>query len=465
MTLTPDFGKGDGLEKMAVSEVMTRTLFLHQYLHDRPMPQPLPLTLDSFEVRPLDALEREPSDSAYDGQALFNPPEAVLSDSLTGPSMDGAKGASSCSGSVVGQTFVVNYRDAEKVCIRAEPRADSISLGLLEPESSVKALEESRDWLRVKHQDVEGWVLRREGDLIYLVPSDATADGVIAIPNDEASDGAGEGGSQRTNPMYECTDAVSAAAETPTLAGLVPADCLRGHSLRLLSALTETARFGALGFARQSVSALISNWPETEPFSLSTFGGPSHFLRFLRISFEQERKDVKNSAKLAVIRHKILQVLRGSERADAHSMAVALMTFSIQQLRDCSELQGVLKPTMAQMRTVETAHNYPDNADEYWPISFPGAKRIKLVFDARCSTEHNCDYVVVYKDGNHSSDNRWSPVNYTGRQNDISGKNWPGVGGRQPLYIDSDHCEIHFHSDGSNNVRQDDSCMGLSAET
>jgi hypothetical protein len=144
------------------------------------------------------------------------------------------------------------------------------------------------------------------------------------------------------------------------------------------------------------------------------------------------------------------QVLR-SGTEDSHMMAQALVSFSIQQLKEASELQSKIEPTKGLLKTVETQHNYPDNLDQYWPISFPGAKRIKLVFDPRCSTEHNCDYVVIFKDGNHSSDNRWTPINYTGRQADITNKNWPGVDGRAPLYIDSDHCDIHFHSDGSNN--------------
>lgn len=52
----------------------------------------------------------------------------------------------------------------------------------------------------------------------------------------------------------------------------------------------------------------IHNRPEDEPFSLDTFGGPVQFLRFLRVSFEEEKGDVKGSKKLEVLRKKILQV-------------------------------------------------------------------------------------------------------------------------------------------------------------
>lgn len=126
-------------------------------------------------------------------------------------------------------------------------------------------------------------------------------------------------------------------------------------------------------------------------------------------------------------------------------MAEALVSFATSQLHECATLQSTLAPTRALLKTVETTHNYADNLDEYWPIHFPGAKRLKLVFDNRCSTEHNCDFVAVYRDHNHSPENRVTNVNYTGRANDAQGKNWPGVGGRPPLYIEADKCDIHFH--------------------
>lgn len=32
-------------------------------------------------------------------------------------------------------------------------------------------------------------------------------------------------------------------------------------------------------------------------------------------------------------------------------------------------------------------------------ISIPGAKRIRVVFDEKCSTEMGCDFVRIYKGG------------------------------------------------------------------
>lgn len=45
-------------------------------------------------------------------------------------------------------------------------------------------------------------------------------------------------------------------------------------------------------------------------------------------------------------------------------------------------------------------------------------------------TETNCDYVVFFKDANHTE--RWGEERYSGRD---GGENWPGCGRRPPLEV------------------------------
>eukprot|EP00952_Eustigmatos_sp_NYUAD-ZCMA_P007853 33065-Eustigmatos_ZCMA.PRE.1 len=99
----------------------------------------------------------------------------------------------------------------------------------------------------------------------------------------------------------------------------------------------------------------------------------------------EDRADVQGSRRLNVIKQKILQVLRDGKE-DSHVLTQALVTFSVQQLKEASEMQGQLSSTKAVMTSFETPHPYLDNSDLFWPVSFPGAKRLKIVCDAECST-------------------------------------------------------------------------------
>jgi hypothetical protein len=71
-----------------------------------------------------------------------------------------------------------------------------------------------------------------------------------------------------------------------------------------------------------------------------------------------------------------------------------------------------------------------------------GAKYLLLVFDERCATETNCDYLVVSdQNGNEVGGRLTGTVN-------SSEKNWPGVGNKPALRIEGESCTMAFHSDG-----------------
>lgn len=68
---------------------------------------------------------------------------------------------------------------------------------------------------------------------------------------------------------------------------------------------------------------------------------------------------------------------------------------------------------------------------------------LQVVFDPRSRTETNCDWVIFYKD-------QARTLKYGDRFHGRNGsENFPGFGRRPPLWIPSDRCVAHFHSDGS----------------
>jgi hypothetical protein len=179
---------------------------------------------------------------------------------------------------------------------------------------------------------------------------------------------------------------------------------------------------------------------------MEKFGDLNTFITFLKTVYCLH-VGRPNSPTLDILKAKMLEVVR---REDTMGKVVCkgLMNYSMKQLVEAIKLERALPPSKARTKIIETKHNYDDNTDEYHDVHFPGAKRLKLVFDKRSATEMDCDYVYIYKDSSHTE--RWGGK-YTGRV-DGSDKNWPGVN-RPPLYIDADKCCVHFHSDGSNNVR------------
>ena len=92
--------------------------------------------------------------------------------------------------------------------------------------------------------------------------------------------------------------------------------------------------------------------------------------------------------------------------------------------------------------SVESEHPYRACTNLGIPVCFPGAPHITITFDERTCTERHADFVTIYKDE--------SRTEYWGTHERLSGGadcEWPGVKGRPPLVIPSDHCYIVFKSD------------------
>lgn len=83
-------------------------------------------------------------------------------------------------------------------------------------------------------------------------------------------------------------------------------------------------------------------------------------------------------------------------------------------------------------------------------MHLPGAHRIKVVFDPRSRTETNCDWISITQEAIEGSSTqeqrRGRSVRYHGRR---GSENFPGFGGRPPLWLDGDRFVARFRSDPS----------------
>ena len=108
----------------------------------------------------------------------------------------------------------------------------------------------------------------------------------------------------------------------------------------------------------------------------------------------------------------------------------------------------VIKPGDFEPRIIESAHPYPDSANEYKTIEIPGASGYNITFSPESRTEHSYDFIRFYKDDRHND--YWGESKYSGGQGGSS-RNFPGVDGHPPLIIPAPKFVFHFQSDGSRN--------------
>jgi len=101
-------------------------------------------------------------------------------------------------------------------------------------------------------------------------------------------------------------------------------------------------------------------------------------------------------------------------------------------------------------KMVESPHNYPDNFNQDYEISFPGAAGIEICFDPNSSTEKDYDFICFYSG---TAENKGLKVKgtqdkYSGRKGPMN-NNFPTI--EFPLLLPHPSVVLHFQSDGSNN--------------
>ncbi|CAM9543002.1 unnamed protein product, partial [Hapterophycus canaliculatus] len=127
-----------------------------------------------------------------------------------------------------------------------------------------------------------------------------------------------------------------------------------------------------------------------------------------------------------------------------------LVGYALGALRNLAARPG----TKAVVRVFETPHPYKNKMNILWNVHLPGSVRIKIVFDPRSRTETNCDWVDIIQDPDKcaaaaaaaAEGGSRRPLNrrFHGRE---GRENFPGFGGRPPLWLEGDRFLARFQSD------------------
>jgi len=248
-------------------------------------------------------------------------------------------------------------------------------------------------------------------------------------------------------------DEVSAGSNASAFVPQIPLNVLQGHVDDIERLSCDYTDAATISSAQDTIAQLVGHWPTDIPFSVQNFGSAPQLLLFVKAIFERESACLKpgqsldEATTLRSLKLRLLDALRGHD-SNAHELCNLITNFSLRLLSACIGGEGAkLKPTRAVVKTLECKHPYDDNMDQTWPISIPGAKWMKIVFDARSSTEKNCDYVDIFKTA--AKDEKWG-TRYTGRASGGE-KTWAGVGSVPYCRVEADNCHVAFHS-GINNI-------------
>eukprot|EP01041_Mallomonas_annulata_P000211 gene211-380_t len=467
MWVTGDIGSGE-IESVVLAACVYRAQCHFHLLVEGPGKQDMPSDLDKFETVTGDTEESK-------AEFIIPDIDDHTMDDVTEIANSNSAENINCSVNWP-RRFIINVRDTSEVAVRDLPKTDSTVLFNVPAGKQLIADAETGDWLHVSFQTTpavstgpgqeddqckSGWVQRRLGDLLYLIPcassskgkdSDVAWAGAEELVILEDDDGLAESSKLHSkHPMYSVEDGVSSRTFNPSIAAQSsPQLVLRGSANCFERTTADLISIATIGYAQDCLIRIISKWPSDIPFTTSHFGDPSRLLSFIKAVFIKESSISEegfssSSPSLVTLKLRLLDVVR-TDDDDASDLCRLLVGFALRQLTEGLTVESTLRPTRAVVKTLESKHPYDDNMDQSWFVSFPGAKWIKIVFDKRSSSEKDCDYCVIYK--NASKTDTWGP-RYTGRSNN-SEKVWAGVGTTPVCRVQSDSCVVHFHSDGSN---------------
>ncbi|TMW68516.1 hypothetical protein Poli38472_005984 [Pythium oligandrum] len=328
--------------------------------------------------------------------------------------------------------------------IYSGPDASSTTEGRLEVGSEIMPVEERNGWLKIvtKSEDGEtdktGWIQRRSRDEMHVIdPRVAASSEDSVVPGvDDALIFAEAAKPQLNNGSGQERGRIQLITQTSY-------ESFRTQIPRLRSFAYETHRSLATKHAQAALRLYLSYSADLAPVKWESDADVDELILYLvdiLINAGDGSGSIAKLDKLGFIRQRIGDMLTsGLGVASSQN----LIERCINVLRNGSNTLPLMR---GPMRVFESKHPYPDDQDQKWKIRIPGAKKLLIAFDPRSKTETNCDWVQFKKVG--SPEDEDNALAYSGRQGD---ENWPGFGGRPPLVIDADVCEVHFHSDGGEN--------------
>lgn len=290
-----------------------------------------------------------------------------------------------------------------------------------------------------EHQPSHGWIQYRTGDSLHIsrVSAFTESEELLTLGVDDLS-------FEPKHSNFEMDENNDDLEQLNEFSSPFTFDALKGQMNRVQSLTYDTHRAIATKASQQALLKYLCSKPIEAPAQWSDIGGPEEGILLLSRYFIEEigREAFNNRSQILDALETRVRSMLTAVHDDAESYAVLQKCFSLIQA------SGEMLPRgRGALRVLESTHPYHDNMDQYWPIEIPGAKKIKIVFDRQSKTETGCDYVTFYR-GISIREDVVGPDQISGRADN---QNWPGFGGRAPLIIDGDSCEVYFHSDSSQN--------------
>lgn len=353
----------------------------------------------------------------------------------------------------------------EGVMLYTKHRRDSTPLGMIPFGTIIVAIEQYGDWLRTNEF---AWCCRREGDQFHLVRAEAIPEEammiVLGVDDDEDISSTNHHGGIDFRAFTSASrhahspddshdlDEEEAPGEELFSPHFILED-LKEQLMRLQSLAWDTLNAATVKWAQRAVYSYVhqtlNESKSTEKWSLADIGSAEDVLSLLvhSIPASLPRNEQMRSKKMTIMSTLMIRLVQHEVQSPQLSITEPshILPTSIEFCKSCLYYSlRVLPRGRAVVRTIESNHPYDNNMNQCWAVSIPDAKRIKIVFDPKSQTETACDSLSFYKDAAHRV--TVGAKEYGGR---AGNENWPGCGGRPPLWIDGDYFEAVFRSDAS----------------
>ncbi|TMW68517.1 hypothetical protein Poli38472_005985 [Pythium oligandrum] len=336
----------------------------------------------------------------------------------------------------------VRVVDMNGVKIYSQPDASSLIVGQLKLNSQVTFSEEKGCWVKLSTtkgpQGQAGWICRRTADRQHVKDIDhgVDAEETIVIGVDDL-----QLASEAT--AYKLNDENSELEMLMKFVSQYSYETLKGQVSRLQSLAYDAHQALATRLAQKTLHYYFSCAPSLAPLHWQHVDNEDAFFLFLLETFGKttEISDSRRKSLLDVVEERLRELFMMTMN-DEHGKR--LISRCTQLLAHGSE---AFPKTRGIVRVYESSHPYPDDTDHKWEVRIPGATKLRIMFDPRSKTEDYCDWLIFSKTGSDGQE-QYGEGLYCGRGGT---ENWPGCGGRPPLVIDSNACDVHFHSDASRN--------------
>ncbi|RLN02302.1 hypothetical protein BBJ28_00003986 [Nothophytophthora sp. Chile5] len=335
---------------------------------------------------------------------------------------------------------------SDGVKVYREKNRESDVVGELGAGMTFTVREHQGSWLQVSSEDIAelgeekvGWVCQRSGGTIHAASIATCANGedLLTLGIDDKS-------FETKDSVLEMDESNEEETSLATLCSPFAFDEFKGQIDRIQGLAYDSHRALATKAARDAILTFLSYDPKRAPVALSALGDVEETLLLLSHFFLEENSGAAYDSQSDVLLS-LGKRLKHMVACSGDDLAASLVLKRCLEMLQCGP--KLLPKGRGAVRMLESMHPYHDNMDQYWDVSIPGAKRIKVVFDRRCKSEAGCDWLRFYKSGSNRTETL-GPDQIGGRGDS---ENWPGSRDRPPLFIDDDSFEVYFHSDSSNN--------------